>query len=50
MPYGLSLAALGWEKAVAQSMPLRLGLNVAKGDITYKAVAEAHNLPYRELG
>lgn len=50
LPYGLALAAQGWEKAVEQSLPLRLGLNVAKGDITYKAVAEAHDLPYRPVG
>ncbi|RME29082.1 MAG: alanine dehydrogenase [Deltaproteobacteria bacterium] len=44
--YGLELADKGWERAIAENEALRKGLNVCKGRITYKAVAEAHGLPY----
>jgi alanine dehydrogenase len=44
--YGLSIAKLGVEKALLQDPGLLEGLNVYKGKLTYKAVAEAHNLSY----
>jgi len=43
--YGLSIAGLGPEGAMRQDPGLMEGLNVYKGLITYKGVAEAHNLP-----
>lgn len=49
LPYGLKLAYLGWEKAVALDPALRLGLNVLRGDVTYEAVAHAHDLPYTPI-
>jgi alanine dehydrogenase len=42
--YGLKLAEDGVEKACRHSEPLRFGLNTYKGQITYKAVAEAFNM------
>jgi len=42
--YGLKLAKDGVEKACRDSEPLRWGLNVYKGAVTYKAVAEAFNM------
>jgi alanine dehydrogenase len=42
LPYALSLANLGWEKACAQDPALGKGLNVHAGKITYAAVAAAH--------
>ncbi len=47
--YGLALADKGWEKAIADDRSLKLGLNVCKGQVTYKAVADAHGLPYTAL-
>jgi len=47
--YGLMLANLGWEAAIARDEGLRKGLNVCRGEVTYQAVAEAHGLPYRAL-
>ena len=44
--YGLQLANKGVEKACKDSAPLALGLNVYKGLVTYKPVAEAFNMAY----
>ena len=49
LPYALQLANKGWEKACYDNEELRKGLNVVKGDVVYKAVAEAFNLPYTEV-
>jgi len=45
--YGLSIAKHGAEAALRQDPGLLEGLNVYKGSITYKAVAEAQGLPYK---
>ncbi len=42
LPYALSLANLGWEKACESNPALGKGLNVHKGKIHYEAVAIAH--------
>ncbi len=47
--YGLMLADMGWEAAIAADPGLKLGLNVCKGRITYEAVAQAHGLPYSAI-
>ena len=44
--YGLSIAKLGPEAAMKQDAGLLEGLNVYKGKIAYKGVAEAHGLPF----
>ncbi|MHB9293323.1 alanine dehydrogenase [Hollandina sp. SP2] len=44
--YGLSIADLGLEGALKKDVGLLEGLNVYKGTLTYKGVAEAHSLPY----
>lgn len=49
LPYALLLADKGWEKACAESDELRKGLNIVKGKVVYKAVAETFGLPYHEL-
>ena len=46
LSYGLSIATLGPEKAMKQDSGLLEGLNVYKGRVTYKGVAEAHGLPF----
>lgn len=45
-PYAFALADQGFEKAIAESEELRRGLNIYQGEITYKAVAEAFDLPF----
>jgi len=49
MPYALEIACKGWKKAVSDNPALAQGVNIAEGKVTYKAVAEAHNLPYCPL-
>ncbi len=46
LPYALQLADKGWKKAAQENTDLVPGLNVIQGDIVYKAVAEAFNMPY----
>lgn len=46
LPYVLTLAEKGWEKACREDKSLRLGLNIIKGKITYPAVAETFGLGY----
>lgn len=50
LPYAIRLANQGWKKACQESAELRSGLNVIQGEVVYKAVAEAFNLPYTEVG
>lgn len=45
LPYGLKLADMGWEKACKADPSLKLGLNVVKGEVVYKGVADAFGLP-----
>lgn len=44
LPYVIKLANDGWEKACANNAPLSKGLNIVKGKIVYKEIAEAFNL------
>jgi alanine dehydrogenase len=46
LPYAIQLADKGWKKAAQENSDLVPGLNVIQGDIVYKAVAEAFNMPY----
>lgn len=49
LPYALKLANLGWEKACEQDSALQKGLNITNGDVVYKEIAEAFNLPFNEV-
>ncbi|WP_420315650.1 alanine dehydrogenase [Ekhidna sp.] len=49
LPYAIQLANKGWKKACSDSKELRLGLNVINGEIVYKGVAEAFDMPYTEV-
>lgn len=44
--YALEIADKGYKKALTDNKALRKGLNVINGHLTFKAVAEGHNLPY----
>ena len=49
MPYALEIANNGWKTAVKKDPYLAKGVNVANGNIVYKAISEAFNLPYLNL-
>ena len=49
-PYLLHLAAKGLERACEESQPIREGVNTYQGAITYAAVAESQNRPWKALG
>lgn len=49
LPYAIRLAGQGWKKACQDNLELRLGLNVIQGEVVYKAVADAFNLPYTDV-
>ena len=49
LPYAVRLANYGWKKACLDNPDLRSGLNIIEGHVVYKAVAEAFNLPFREV-
>ncbi|WP_421709307.1 alanine dehydrogenase [Algihabitans sp.] len=46
LPFVLALADKGARQALADDRNLLNGLNVAQGKLTYRAVAEAHGLPF----
>lgn len=46
LPYTLAIADKGYRAALGEDRHLLEGLNVHGGAVTYKAVAEAHGLPY----
>ena len=46
LPYVLQIANKGWKKAMKESREIKLGANIIKGKVTYKAVAEAFDLDY----
>jgi alanine dehydrogenase len=45
--YALELADKGFERAVADNAALRKGINIYRGAVTYKGVADAFGLPYQ---
>lgn len=49
LPYALQLANKGWIKACQENFELKKGLNIVKGDIVYKGVSEAFNLPFKAI-
>ncbi|WP_158845895.1 alanine dehydrogenase [Algibacter sp. L1A34] len=44
LPYVIKLANEGWEQACENSVPLGKGLNIVKGKIVYKEIAEAFDM------
>jgi alanine dehydrogenase len=47
MPFTIALAEQGAEGAMKKNAHLRAGLNVYKGTLTYGAVGEAQNIPFK---
>jgi alanine dehydrogenase len=50
LPYVVKLASLGIPGALASYPDLARGVNVHRGNVTYRAVAEAFGIEYRPLG
>jgi len=46
LPFIVTLAEKGYARALREDANLRAGLNVHRGRITYRAVAEAQNRDY----
>ena len=49
LPYAIKLAGKGWKKACNDDESLKLGLNVIKGKIVYKGVADAFNMKLHDV-
>ncbi|MBB3700701.1 alanine dehydrogenase [Flammeovirga yaeyamensis] len=49
LPYAVQLADKGWEKACAENVELKKGLNIINGTVVYKAVADAFGLEYKDV-
>jgi alanine dehydrogenase len=50
LPYVLAIASGGLESAVGRDPVLAAGVNVYRGVLVSEPVAEAHQLPWRQLG
>ncbi|MFC7373383.1 alanine dehydrogenase [Fictibacillus iocasae] len=50
VPYALQIANKGYSKACLDNEALLQGINTLNGYVTYRAVAEAHGLEYKEAG
>jgi alanine dehydrogenase len=48
LPYAITLANKGWQKACREDAALLAGVNMVNGKVTYAGVAEAFDLPYHE--
>ncbi|WP_420578034.1 alanine dehydrogenase [Ekhidna sp.] len=46
LPYAIQLANKGWKQACNDNEELKLGLNVINGEVVYKGVADAFDMPY----
>jgi alanine dehydrogenase len=49
LPYALQLADKGWKKACSENEELKKGLNVVSGDVVYKGVSDAFDLPFVDV-
>lgn len=49
LPYTVALANKGWKQACKEDPSLALGLNIVKGKVTYKAVADVFGLKYETI-
>lgn len=49
LPYAVRLANMGWKKACQENLDLKKGLNIIKGEVVYKGVADTFNLPLSDV-
>jgi alanine dehydrogenase len=47
LPYAVQIANKGWKQACRNNMEIKYGLNIVYGHVTYKGVAEAFDMPYK---
>ena len=50
LPYALEISQKGYKKAALENPEIARGINIIKGKVTYKGVAEAFGLKYTPLG
>lgn len=50
LPYALELANKGFDRAIRENAPLKLGVNTYAGAVVHQAVAEAVRMPYAPIG
>ncbi len=48
LPYTLALANKGWQRALIENPALLKGLNISRGKVTYRAVAESFGMEFVE--
>jgi alanine dehydrogenase len=49
LPYAIEIANKGWKRAMQKNNEIKRGANVIKGQVTYKAVADAFGLDYTPI-
>lgn len=49
LPYALQLANKGWKEACLTNAELQKGLNIVNGQIVFKGVSDAWDLPYSDV-
>lgn len=49
LPYAISLANKGWKKALNEDPELKMGLNIAEGNIVYEDVADAFDMEFTSI-
>ncbi|MFH0785933.1 MAG: alanine dehydrogenase [Pseudomonadota bacterium] len=49
LPYAVQLANKGWKQAALENHGIKTGLNIVKGKVTYKGVADAFGLEYTRV-
>jgi alanine dehydrogenase len=49
LPYAIQIAGKGWKSALQENPELQKGANIIGGDVVYKDVANAFDLPYKPL-
>lgn len=49
LKYAIALADKGWEKACKEDAALARGLNIVRGNVTFKAVADVYGLEYNPI-
>lgn len=50
LPYALKIASNGWKEAALKDPGIIPGINMIRGNVTCRGVAEAFNLEYRDVG
>jgi len=49
LPYAVDIANKGWKAALNEDEELKMGLNIANGEIVYKDVADAFDMEYTSM-